>query len=68
MPLDIYDSIFLFLFFMAVVEITKYVHISSVRNYNFKVLLLYLSIPNFCYFILRLHYISEENRLLFCYK
>ncbi len=42
-------------------EVTKYIYSSAVLNYSFEVLVLYLSISLFCYFILLLHYISEEN-------
>ena len=40
------------------------IYSSTVLKYNFEVLVLYLSISMWCYFILPLHYISEENIVL----
>lgn len=46
-------------------NVTKYVYSSTAIEYNFEVLILYLSISIFCNFILPLRYILQENTVFF---
>ncbi len=63
----VHSSSFLFLPFLLFtfppsgVKTTKYIHSSTVLQYNFDILVLYLSISIFCYCLLQLCYISETN-------